>query len=67
MVDPVQTSPGEWHYPSCKLVDVRNHCYSCAKKMAEQIQQMHLEYSMLAKKYQDQAAEITRLERLSNG
>jgi hypothetical protein len=34
--------------------------------MAEQIQQMHLEYSILAKKYQDQAAEITRLERLNS-
>jgi hypothetical protein len=66
MIDPVQTSFREWHYPTCKLTEATNHCHSCANKMAEQIQQMHLEYAILAKKYQAQAAEITRLERLNS-
>jgi hypothetical protein len=35
--------------------------------MGEQIELMQMEYTMLAAKYRDQSAEITRLERLGNG
>jgi hypothetical protein len=35
--------------------------------MGEQIELMQMEYNLLAGKYRDQSAEITRLERLNNG
>jgi hypothetical protein len=66
MIDPIRKpeAPNQWHYPGCIINDSQRVHDLCANRMAEQIQRMHLEYKMLAAKYRDQSAEITRLERL---
>jgi hypothetical protein len=67
MVDPIQKTFRQWHYPSCAINDSNKPHDICANRMGEQIELMHLEYKILAGKYRDQSAEITRLERLANG
>jgi hypothetical protein len=67
MIDPIQKTFRQWHYPSCAINDSTNSHDICANRMGEQIELMHLEYKILAGKYRDHSAEITRLERLSNG
>lgn len=67
MVDPILKGFRQWHYPSCTINDSNNAYDICANRMGEQIELMHLEYKILADKYRDQSAEITRLERLHNG
>ena len=64
MVYPTQKTARQWHYPSCALNDSTNAQDICANRMGEQIELMQMEYKMLAAKYRDQSAEITRLERL---
>jgi hypothetical protein len=64
MVYPTQKTARQWHYPSCALNDSTNSQDICANRMGEQIELMQMEYKILANKYRDQSAEITRLERL---
>jgi hypothetical protein len=66
MVYPTQKTTRQWHYPSCALNDSTNPQDICANRMGEQIELMEMEYKMLAAKYRDQLAEVTRLERLSH-
>jgi hypothetical protein len=59
MIDPIQkpeTLGRQWHYPICEINDITNPYDICANRMAEQIQMMHLEYTMLAKKYRQLVA-----------
>jgi hypothetical protein len=67
MVDPIEKSLRQWHYPNCTINNSNNTHDLCAHRMGEQIELMHLEYKILIGKYRDQSAEITRLERLNNG
>jgi hypothetical protein len=64
MVYPTLKGFRQWHYPGCAINDSNNPYDICANRMGEQIELMEMEYKMLAAKYRDQSAEITRLERL---
>jgi hypothetical protein len=67
MVYPTLKGFRQWHYPSCTINDSNNPYDICANRMGEQIELMEMEYKILAAKYRDQLAEVTRLERLGNG
>ena len=67
MIDPIQKpeAPNEWHYPACSINDYSEKYDRCPNCMAEQIQQLHQEYSILAKQNNHLQREVNRLERLA--
>ena len=67
MIDPIQKpeAPTQWHYPICDINDYKNANDFCPNRMAEQIQRLYMEYSILAKQNRRLEAEVHRLEQIA--
>ena len=67
MIDPIQKpeAPTQWHYPICDLNDYTSVLDQCPNRMAEQIQRLYMEYSILAKQNRRLEAEVHRLEQIA--
>jgi hypothetical protein len=51
MIDPIKKpeAPNEWHYPACMINAYSSRNDICPKRMYDQIQQLKLEYEILAR------------------